>query len=143
MLNNNLLSQCPKLSRFRHIACISQISHSLGHILANKSFLHKIFTRWLQHIREYNGSNSSQTELVLIFSTDMNKDKLKLGKIFCLVVCFWGNIIYTLQLELILLARKIVLTTKFDLSSQQTSKGYNIHTFNIFNNVLWCRWRKP
>ncbi len=76
-----------------------------------------------------------KTEPVSLFSTDMNKrqKKLELSKIFCFLfcfVCFWDNIICTIEL-LILFVIKVVLTTKFDLSLQQTNKGYNIHTYYI------------
>ncbi len=79
-----------------------------------------------------------RTELVSLFSTEMNKDKLKLelsNFLFVFFVCFWDNIICTIELELILLARKVVLTIKFDLSLQQTSKGYNIHTYYRYISI--------
>lgn len=72
-----------------------------------------------------------RTEIVSLFSTEMNKDKLKLELSNFLFVFLFvsGTILYALELELILLARKVVLTIKFDLSLQRTSKGYNIqHT---------------
>lgn len=45
-----------------------------------------------------------RNELVL-FSTDINKEKLELSMISCLIVCFW-DIICTTESELIFIGQK-------------------------------------